>query len=189
LKIPVVDADAIAHKVLEKGQPAYHRVVKEFRQFSEVVASDGSINRPYLRSLVFGQRELNRRLKKCTHQAIAWEMLSQVWWHSICKGEPMVVLDAPLLFESKANLLCKHVIIVHCSEATQLKRVSERDGVSIEEAQNAINAQMPTDKKISMSDVPIANDGTLEQLERKVEEGVGKLRAEAKGHVLRLVGL
>lgn len=57
--------------------------------------------------MAFARLSLRRTLKKCTHLGIAQEMLSQIWKHSIYAGEPVVVLDAPLLFESKASLLCK----------------------------------------------------------------------------------
>ena len=46
--------------------------------------------------------------------------VSQIFWHSVLGREPVVVLDAPLLFESKADLLCKHTVVVHCSETTQV---------------------------------------------------------------------
>ena len=56
-----------------------------------------------------------RKLKKCTHSGIAQEILSQIFKHSIWGGEPVVVLDAPLLFESKASLLCKVAPQSHAS--------------------------------------------------------------------------
>jgi dephospho-CoA kinase len=54
-------------------------------------------------------------------------MMAQIFWHSLLRREPVVVLDAPLLFESKADLLCKHTIVVHCAESTQIARLAKRD--------------------------------------------------------------
>lgn len=107
LNVPVVDADAIAHQVLRKGTATHARVVATFAKYPGVVGADGDIDRAALRSLVFGDRALNRMLKQCTHRAIALEMVRQLLTHSLLRRAPLVVLDAPLLFESRADLLCK----------------------------------------------------------------------------------
>ena len=120
-------ADIIAHEVLAPGKPAHKRVVAAFREYPGVVTADGDIDRAALRELVFSNRTHNRKLKQCTHSAIAFEMMAQIFWHSVLRREPVVVLDAPLLFESKADLLCKHTIVVHCAESTQIARLAKRD--------------------------------------------------------------
>jgi dephospho-CoA kinase len=118
----VIDADIIAFQALKKGTPAYSRVVKAFKEFPEILLPDGDINRPYLRKLVFADKSLNRKLKQCTHWTIGMEMVKQVLFHGLWCGSDVVVLDAPLLYESRADLLCKHVIAVCCDEATQISR-------------------------------------------------------------------
>ena len=122
LGVPVIDADVIAFQALKKGSPAYARVLRAFQEFPEIVLPDGDINRPHLRKLVFSDKALNRKLKQCTHWVIGIEILKQVLSHGLWRGSDVVVLDAPLLFESRANLLCKHVIAVHCEEDTQISR-------------------------------------------------------------------
>lgn len=125
--MPVVDADVIAHDVMAKGRPAHKRVVAAFREHPGVVTADGDIDRAALRALIFSDRALNRKLKQCTHAAIAFEMLAQIFRHSVLRRQPVVVLDAPLLFESRSDLLCKHTIVVHCAESTQIARLAQRD--------------------------------------------------------------
>jgi len=185
LGFPVVDADAIAHSILEKGTPSYHQVIRAFREY-DIVDAAGNINRAELRKLVFGNRELNKKLKQCTHTSIAFEMLRQICVQSVLKGQPVVILDAPLLFESKANILCKEVICVYCEENVQISRLSKRDSVTVEECKKAISSQMPVAKKKQMSDICIDNGGSLEQLERQVDE-IGKiLMKKSLAHPLRM---
>ncbi|EKX54343.1 hypothetical protein GUITHDRAFT_63691 [Guillardia theta CCMP2712] len=165
LGYPVVDADAIAHGVLEKGTSSYHRVLRAFKDH-DIVDSSGNINRAALRKLVFGNRDLNRKLKQCTHTSIALEMLRQV----VIQGQPVVILDAPLLFESRANLLCKEVICVYCEEDVQISRCVPMDWWLDNDERSCallqISSQMPVAKKKAMSDICIDNGGTLEDLNR-----------------------
>lgn len=126
--VPVVDADEVSHRILQKGKPAYWRVRKAFREHA-IVDAEENIDRTALRTLVINNKELNKKLKKCTHAAIAWEIFLsvslvlvgsilpvlnaleptectfavpvQMWTQSILLRHPVVVLDAPLLFESK----------------------------------------------------------------------------------------
>mmetsp|Transcript_79481 Transcript_79481/g.128754 ORF Transcript_79481/g.128754 Transcript_79481/m.128754 type:complete len:286 (+) Transcript_79481:148-1005(+) len=184
LGVPVIDADIIAHQVMQRGKPAHRRVVAAFKDFPEIVTASGDIDRAALRELVFSDKNLNRKLKKCTHTAIASEMLMQIFWHSVLGREPVVVLDAPLLFESKADLLCKHTVVVHCSETTQISRLSKRDASSAEQCRKAIDAQMPTQLKLAKCDMPLDNDSTVQDLHSKIEDLVARLRLEARMHPL-----
>jgi len=76
--VPVVDADVIAHQILERGKPAHGRVVAAFKDYPHILNAEGDINRAALRQLIFSDKNLNRKLKQCTHVAIAMEMLAQV---------------------------------------------------------------------------------------------------------------
>ena len=96
----------------------------------------------------------------------------------------MQVLDAPLLFESKANLLCKRTVVVHCTEATQLERLGQRDGTSAALGRSIIAAQMPTAKKLAMCDYSLPNDGSLGLLCTRVSDLVAVLRRQARLHPL-----
>lgn len=80
------------------------------------------------------------------------------------KGCKVIVLDVPLLFESKIDRWTKPIIVVWVDPETQLRRLMERDGTSEEAAQNRINAQMPLDWKRSKADIVIDNVGSREDL-------------------------
>ena len=128
LGVPVIDADIIAFQALQKGSSAYARVLRAFKEYPELVLPSGDINRPYLRKLVFSDKSLNRKLKQSTHWAIGLEILRQVLLYGLWRGSDVVILDAPLLYESRADLLCKRVIAVHCEEETQIARSLLRRG-------------------------------------------------------------
>jgi dephospho-CoA kinase len=98
-----------------------------------------------------------------------YEIVKQMLWYRLVAQEERVVLDAPLLFETHLDLICAQTIVVACDEDTEIKRLMGRDGVSEEEAKQALQSQMPLQKKIAKATHVVYNNGTMQDLEMAVD--------------------
>lgn len=165
LNIPVIDADLIAREVVEPGKEAYNEIVNTFGQ--EIVQEDGSLNRPRLGSIVFADENKRKILNSIIHPAIRREMLRQRDFY-IEQGERCIVLDIPLLFESKLTNFVDKIIVVYTSKENQLQRILKRDDISEEEALQRVNAQIDIAKKVEWADEVINNDGTIAESEAQL---------------------
>ncbi len=160
----VIDADAIAHEVTVKGQPAWFSIVAEFGE--DTLRPDGEIDRLRLGALVFADPESLQRLEAIVHPAVLEriaELLAQA-------TEPVVVLDAIKLMESGVAGLCDAVWVVTCSPEQQLARLRRTRGMSEAEARQRMAAQPPQAEKIARADVVIDNNGSLAETRRQVAQ-------------------
>lgn len=160
LGVTVIDADQIARKVVEPNQPAWKLIVRHFGE--EILLEDRNIDRTKLGAIIFADKTKRRLLNSCTHPYIQREM---VWQALACllRGEHYAILDIPLLYEGSQLLsLLNQVIVVYCDKETQLSRLMARNNFSQEEAMQRINSQMPLEKKCSMADHVVDNNGGLE---------------------------
>jgi dephospho-CoA kinase len=169
--IPVVDADKVARQVVVPGEPAYKEIVKEFGE--AVLKEDQTLDRKELGSIVFADEEKRKKLNSIIHPQIRKKMLHDRD-QLVDQGENCVVLDIPLLYESKLTHYVDQVIVVYADPEVQLERLMERDGYSEKEAQQRISSQMSIKEKASLADVVINNNGTkyetYEQLEKVLKE-------------------
>jgi len=163
--VPVIDADEIAREVVLPGAWGHRRLVARFGR--KILNADGTVNRMYLRSITLGEHgsTQNRRLlNEATHLPIAARILWLMLRLGVWENHDVVCLDAPLLFETGMDRLCRLVWVVHCSPATQVLRLMARDGVGKVDAQANIDTQWPLAKKLAAADVKISNDGDLATL-------------------------
>ncbi|PFT98420.1 dephospho-CoA kinase [Bacillus thuringiensis] len=158
LSIPVIDADVIAREVVEQGKPAYNKIVEVFG--AEVLQQDGELDRPRLGSIVFYNEEKRLQLNKIVHPAVREEMNRKKEMY-IKEGMQAVVLDIPLLFESKLTSPVDRILVVAVKPHTQLERLMKRNNFSEEEATARIQSQMPLEEKVKNADEVINNDGTI----------------------------
>lgn len=167
LGIPVIDADRIAREVVEPGEEAYKKVVEAFGE--EILLEDRSLNRPKLGRIVFSDEEKRNQLNSIVHPAIRKRMLEKRDAY-LKKGERCVVLDIPLLFESKLEHFVDKIIVVFVDENVQLKRLLDRNQLTKEEALQRIRSQMPVKDKIELADAAIDNNGTIEHSFKQLKE-------------------
>ncbi|ARI76832.1 dephospho-CoA kinase [Halobacillus mangrovi] len=160
LNIPVVDADQISREVVEPGEPAYEQIVDTFGE--SILQDDKTLDRKQLGKVVFSDEEKRKQLNSIVHPQVRKEMLNKRD-HYISEHYPAVVLDIPLLFESKLTHYVDRVVVVYVSEETQLERLMERDRSSREDAEQRIKAQIPVQQKAEMADAVIDNNGTIEE--------------------------
>lgn len=164
LKIPVVDADFIARQVVLPGEMAYNEIVETFGE--QVVADDGSLDRKKLGTIIFNDEDKRKTLNRIVHPAVRKEMLRQK--DDYLKEHDSVVLDIPLLYESKLTHLVDRTLLVYVSADVQLKRLIERDQSSKEEALSRIQSQIPLSEKKQWADKVINNNGTIEESKKQL---------------------
>jgi len=163
----IIDADKLAREVVEPGQEAWREIVAVFG--SDILRSDGTINREKLRKLVFRDGEARERLETITHPRIrrlAQERIERL----AAEGADLIVYEAPLLFEKQIHRWLRPVVLVACHPATQKKRLQDRDRLTEEEAREHLAAQMTLQEKRKLADFVIENDGDLEGLRKQVAE-------------------
>ena len=163
--IPVIDADLIAREVVEPGKEAYEKIVETFGE--EILQEDQTLDRKKLGAIVFEDETKRKALNEIVHPAIRKEMLAQRDAYMKQK-EPCVVLDIPLLYESKLTHFVEKVIVVYTDREVQLERILKRDHITKEEALQRINAQIDVKEKAKWADAVIDNNGTIEESERQL---------------------
>ncbi|MFZ0368736.1 MAG: dephospho-CoA kinase [Halobacillus sp.] len=158
--IPVVDADHLSRKVVEPGEPAYNKIVETFG--FQILQDDRTIDRKRLGKIIFSDEEKRQQLNSIVHPQVRQEMLEE---RDAYKAEdyPAVVLDIPLLFESKLTSYVDRTMVVYVDEEIQLKRLMERDRSEREEAEERIQAQLSIAEKAKMADAVIDNNGSVEE--------------------------
>lgn len=144
----VIDCDAYARRLTEKGSPLLKVLAKEF---GNDIIKGGELDRKLLAKRAFQSEEKKKRLNEIMHPAIL----------SKCSEDASfpAVLDAPQLFESGGDRLCTKVIAVTAPEEIRLKRITQRDSISEEAAKLRMNAQLGEDYYIEHSDFTVINDG------------------------------
>jgi dephospho-CoA kinase len=162
----VIDADALAREIVKPRQPAWNEIVNSFG--NEILQADQTLDRKKLRKLVFDEPNARKQLEAITHPKIrrlAQEKIAEC----AATGAPLVVYEAPLLFETGIHLWLRPVILVACDAAVQKRRLRQRDNLNEAEIEQHLRAQMNLDEKRKLADYVIENNGTLEDLESTVK--------------------
>lgn len=165
--IVVIDADVIARKVVEVEEEAYEQIVQSFGK--DILLPDETIDRQKLGSVVFFNEEKRLLLNSIVHPAVRKQMLKEKEEH-LNNGEETVILDIPLLFESKLTALVDRTLLVYVDYETQLARLMNRNNLSKGEAEARIQSQMPLKDKIQLADAVIDNNGTIEATKAQLYE-------------------
>jgi len=165
MNIIVIDADVEARLAVMKGEAAYERIVAEFGR--EILLENGEIDRQKLGSIIFHQADKRQRLNEMTHPEVRKRMLEQVETAKN-KDEEVVILDIPLLFESKLNHMVDKTLLVYVDRETQLHRLIERNNLSLVDAEARIQSQMPLKDKVMLADAVINNNGSIDDTKRQL---------------------
>ncbi len=165
--LPIVDADLIARLVVEPRTPTLQKIVEVFGE--EILNEDGSMNRQKVGASIFNDEEKRKALNGIIHPAIRQEMLRQKDEH-LANGAKNVVMDIPLLFESKLQHFVEKILVVSVSEETQLKRLMERNQLTEKEAKARISSQLPLSLKEQGADAVIYNNGTIEETKEQLKK-------------------
>jgi dephospho-CoA kinase len=143
LGAPMFDADAEVHRLLGPGGGAVGAVEREFPGVRD---ENGGVSRPRLGAQVFGKPEALKRLEHILHpvvRAAEWRFIAQ----GRARRLPLIVLDIPLLFETRADILCDAIIVVSAPRWLQRQRVMRRPGMTPARLASILSAQMPDSEK------------------------------------------
>lgn len=164
LGAPVIDADTIAHRLVEKGQPALALIQQEFG--NAILNPDGTLNRSALREAVFANPGQKQKLESILHPLVYKAIqLEAEQLHA-----PYCIISVPLLFETGRTDFVDRILVVDCPVETQIERVGKRDNLSLERIQSIIDSQVSRAFRRAMTDDLIENLETDDRLAEQVKK-------------------
>lgn len=174
----VIDLDVISHKVIRFPQ-VVEKIVENFGR--EVLEDDNSenyvISREKLGKIIFGNKEKRLVLNSIMHPEILTAMREKILKHKLENKKlenktknKIIFVEIQLLFEVQWEKEFDYILLISASTDMQIQRILKRDNRTYEEALNIINSQMPLDEKKKRSNFVIENNGSIQDLERKVDK-------------------
>ena len=158
----VIDADQLARSAIERGSTGFDEVVTVF---GDSILKNGDIDRRALGELVFKDPELKAKLENIIHPWVRNEFEEAV---ASLKGDEVLVYEIPLMFETNAADRFDVVITVEAAMDNRISRLRAK-GLHISEIESRIAAQATREQRESIADFLIENDGSQDDLLRKVE--------------------
>jgi dephospho-CoA kinase len=173
----LVDTDAIAHSLTAPGGAALPALQREFG--ADLVATDGALHRERMRQLAFDDPRIRKRLESLLHPMIG-ALAQQQAQRAV---ERFVIFDVPLLTEASVwRRRCDRILVVDCSEATQIERVMRRSQWSEQQVRAVVAQQAPRERRRAIADAVIHNDGcSLDDLRTSVD-GLWRLWSTTPAH-------
>lgn len=183
----LVQADAIAHELMQPGEQVYEEVVRHFG--SEILNPDGRVNRARLAQAAFGSPDAKQpsrveELNRIVHPAVIRRQ--NEWMEEVGRKDPhaIAIVEAALIVEAGAALDFDRLIVVTCQPEQRIARWAAKMKIDLDAARHEITrrmaAQLPDEQKIKAADYVIDNSGTLDQTRNLVKELYRQLRAKAE---------
>ena len=166
-----IDCDVLSREAVIPCSDAWWAIVRRFG--TAILKQDLELDRPKLRKIVFNDAALRTALERIIHPEVTRKMKDRIAAiEELAAADPkaIVVVDVPLLIETGMQDEFETIIVVYVSEATQIRRVMERDGLSQEEAQKMVALQLPLKAKLPYADFIISNEGSPEATEQQVRK-------------------
>jgi dephospho-CoA kinase len=164
LGIPVIDTDVIAREVVAPGTAAIGEIREAFG--ADVITADGRLDRNTMRSIVFADDAARRKLEGILHPRIRAATIDQ----AATAGGDYQMIVVPLLVESPLRSFVDRILVVDCSEGTQVERLLRRDAESEDQARRMIAAQASREERLAVADDVVRNEGDLRDTRRQVQE-------------------
>jgi len=163
----ILNADEVGHEAFKPDTEIWREVVAAFGR--QIVTPNGNIDRRKLGETVFNNPESRARLNQIMHPWMYAQVKAQLEEYRR-QGTRVVVLEAPLLLEAGWTSLADEVWVTTAPEATMLKRLEERTGMSQAESLTRIRSQLPSAERVRHANVVINTDCDLDELRSKVKE-------------------
>jgi dephospho-CoA kinase len=175
---PVLEADVVAHKLIEPGQPAHDEVLREFG--AELADAAGRIDRGKLAAIVFADAAKLAKLNRILHPRVEEVILRQFaeWQRNGLRDAGFV--EAALIVEAGIAPKLDGLVVTFCTPEQQVGRLRSR-GMSEVEAKRRLAAQMPVEEKLRHATETINCSGSLEETRTQVRALAAKLRKRAAG--------
>jgi dephospho-CoA kinase len=162
----VIDADEATRAVQAPGSPGLRRLVDEFG--NGIITPEGELDRAALADIVFQDPAARERLNGIVHPLVR-QWMAERQQEAAERDDPVVVMDIPLLFESRGAGAFETVIVVYAPEEVAVRRLVAKRGIREDQARARIAAQMPIEEKRRLASHVIDNTGSLAELRREVE--------------------
>lgn len=175
LGVPVIDADAISHEVVQAGQPALQAIANAFG--ADMIDEEGQLRRAHLRKLIFDDANARTRLEAIIHPLVYDEVARRVGRMIF----PYCILSSPLLLESRSAHDIDRILVIDVPEPLQIERASSRDSAHRDEIKKIVNSQSSRQDRLAAADDVIVNDRDLSFLRKQVEVLHGKYLEIAAG--------
>ncbi|WP_321326683.1 dephospho-CoA kinase [Thiomicrorhabdus sp.] len=164
--IPIIDTDIIARQVVEPGSDGLQQVVSHFGE--ACLNQDKTLNRAYLRELIFNDKSAKKTLESILHPLIKEETLKQIAKYR-SNNPRFIVVAIPLLIESIEKHFTRpgyldEVWVVDCSVEQQIERAMQRDGNNRDLIIKIIAQQASREQRLEHADFVIDNSKTIEHL-------------------------
>lgn len=173
LGFDVLDADSLAHQLIQPGQPAYNEVLQEFGD--SILDPDARVNRARLAAIVFADPAKLERLNAILHPRVETVIHQQLAEWARDGSREAAFVEAALLVEAGYHKNLDGLVVTWCGPEQQLERLRAR-GLGEEEARRRVAVQLPTDEKLSYATERIDCCGSLADTRRQVEALAAKLR-------------
>ncbi|ANU25711.1 dephospho-CoA kinase [Planococcus versutus] len=174
---PVIDADLVARLVVEPGSATLAKIIQAFGK--EVISENGTMNRAKVGEIIFNDPAKRKILNDIIHPAIRQEMLKQRQ-EFLLQGHETIIMDIPLLFESRLQRLVDKILVVSVTEENQFNRLVERNGFTEKEARVRISSQLPMSVKEDGADAVIYNNGTIDETEKQLKRILERWHGDLK---------
>lgn len=162
----VIDADRLAHAVVEPGKPAWRDIVHAFGR--TVLHPDRTLNRRALGAIAFRNKTMLRRLEHIIHPRVAREQ-ARLTRQAVQKNpRAVVVYDVPLLFEAGIDRRVDTTVVVTADRDTQIARLKKRNGLTRAEALRRIKSQMPLSEKRRLAEYVVDGKASPDKLARDI---------------------
>lgn len=162
----IIDADRLAREAVLPGTPGFAAVLARFGP--GVLGPGGDLDRAALGRIVFGDEEARRALNAIVHPEVA-RLAAERMATLSAAGRALIVYDVPLLFENGLDRFLPETIVVNVPEEIQRARVRARDGLSPEEIEARLRAQLPLAQKAARATYVVDNSGSLQETEAAVD--------------------
>ncbi len=163
----IIDADLIAHELLEPDTETYKRVAEAFGE--QILQTNRTINRKKLGEIVFSSAEKRLLLNSLVHPMVRNEILRRIFELEQASSSGIVIVDAALMIETGNHNLYDRLIVVTCDPALQIARLMSRNNLTMEEARARMDSQMPVEEKLKLADYIIITSGTLKETHEQVK--------------------
>lgn len=163
-EVEIVDADKIAKQLSKKGTMYLNSIVENFG--TGIINKNGELNRKKLANIIFEDENKREELNKLTFIYVVDAIQKKI--NTIKKK--IIIVNAPLLFESNLNTICDFVIAVVSDRKTQIERIINRDGITKEEAEKRLDAQNTNEFFEENADYIIKNNNSIEDLEKQISK-------------------
>lgn len=166
--VPIIDADLIAHELVQTQQPALATIAQVFGH--DILNTDGSLNRAKLRAIIFADAQQRKRLETILHPLVYAGINAQLAYTARCGCHLYCIISIPLLVENQRQFDFDRILVVDCSPEQQQQRLQQRNQFDAKMIAQMLAAQVGREQRLAVADDVITNDRDLEYLRIQVHK-------------------